>query len=150
MNETLRRLCKETEKAMDSMLDKDGGITTSNLENFYKIMDIHKDIKNEKFWEDQTMNHYNYSGRDNFRNDYDYNARGYDTRYQGDSYMNRIAREYHNYESNREYHGPDGQTISDLRNMLEAMKSFVNYLDERATTSEEKDMLRRFKTEMAR
>lgn len=60
---TLNKVKEESEKIINSILDE--GIKQENIEFLYKIIDIHKDIANEEYWqvkkEDIDMRYRGYS-----------------------------------------------------------------------------------------
>ena len=47
--EKMEKLCKVVEQELDKIAEK--GLTTSNLETAYKLVDMYKDIKNTEYWE---------------------------------------------------------------------------------------------------
>ena len=47
--EKMQKLCKIIEQELEKIAEK--GLTTSNLETAYKLVDMYKDIKNTEYWE---------------------------------------------------------------------------------------------------
>ena len=47
--EKMEKLCKVIEQELEKIAEK--GLTTSNLETAYKLVDMYKDIKNTEYWE---------------------------------------------------------------------------------------------------
>ena len=47
--EKMEKLCKVIEQELDKIAEK--GLTTSNLETAYKLVDMYKDLKNTEYWE---------------------------------------------------------------------------------------------------
>jgi hypothetical protein len=47
--EKMKKLCELVEKELEKIAEK--GLTTSNLETAYKLVDIYKDLKNTEYWE---------------------------------------------------------------------------------------------------
>ena len=47
--EKMQKLCKIIEQELGKIAEK--GLTTSNLETAYKLVDMYKDIKNTEYWE---------------------------------------------------------------------------------------------------
>lgn len=45
----MKKLCELVEKELEKIAEK--GLTTSNLETAYKLVDIYKDLKNTDYWE---------------------------------------------------------------------------------------------------
>ena len=80
--EKMQNLCKIIEQELGKIAEK--GLTTSNLETAYKLVDMYKDIKNTEYWE--TKGEYydyvlmemqgGYSERDYSMMDDDYAMRG--------------------------------------------------------------------------
>ena len=55
--EKMEKLCKIIEQELDKIAEK--GLTTSNLETAYKLIDMYKDLKNTEYWE-QKGEYYEY------------------------------------------------------------------------------------------
>lgn len=80
--EKMEKLCKVIEQELEKIAEK--GLTTSNLETAYKLVDMYKDLKNTEYWE--TKGEYydtvlmemqgGYSERDYAMMDDDYSMRG--------------------------------------------------------------------------
>lgn len=80
--EKMKKLCELIESELSKIAEK--GLTTSNLETAYKLVDMYKDIKNTEYWE--TKGEYydtvlmemqgGYSERDYAMMDDDYSMRG--------------------------------------------------------------------------
>lgn len=80
--EKMQKLCKIIEQELEKIAEK--GLTTSNLETAYKLVDMYKDLKNTEYWE--TKGEYydtvlmemqgGYSERDYSMMDDDYSMRG--------------------------------------------------------------------------
>lgn len=140
MNE---RLEKKTEESINKILDE--GLTTNNLENLYKLVDIYKDAK-----EVDNMNYGNYGGRpmydnygrDSYRGYNDYGRRGYDTKYKGDDHLNRVYEDYGRYEEEKQRYGANENTKRSLQYMLKSMEDFARMLKEDARSQEEVQMIR--------
>ena len=146
------KLEKKTEESINKILEE--GITTNNLDHLYKLTKINHIAK-----EEENMNYENYGnygarrpgydsyGRDNY-NEYgnygrgNYGARGYDRRYRGDDYIDRMANEYGRYEESRNRYGDGKESNEAYRYMTESLKDFTKYLFETAETPQQKQMLR--------
>lgn len=146
------KLEKKTEESIKKILDE--GITTNNLDHLYKLTKINHMVK-----EEENMNYGNYGnygarrpgydsyGRDNY-GEYgnygrdNYGARGYDRRYRGDDYIDRMANEYGRYEESRNRYGDGKESNEAYRYMTESLKDFTKYLFETAETPQQKQMLR--------
>lgn len=156
-----KKLLKETEESLKTMISE--GITDSNLDYIYKLVDIHKDLK-----EEESMNYGNYSGYGNYGvNNYgnygygnyngrgpsrgaygessygeNYGRRGIDSKYRGYGHLDRMYNEYGNYSYGRENYGANEDTKKSLKYMLESMEDFARMLKEEAQSQEEVQMIR--------
>lgn len=138
------KLEKKTEESINKILDE--GITTANLDHLYKLVDIYKDSK-----EVESMNYgarrpgydsygryygeYNNYGRD------EYGRRGYDMKYRGDDYTDRMSEEYHRYMDSRERYGAGEESDKAFHFMTKALGEYVDFLHEEADTPQKKQML---------
>ena len=140
------KLIEETKKTIEEIL-KDG-IQSSDLEYLDKLVDIYKDTK-----EVECMNYgaYGaYNGRGPGHGSYgeygnygdNYGRRGYDTKYRGHEYMDRMSNEYGRYMENRDRYGASEETDKSFHYMVEAYKDFTKALFEEANTPQQKQMLR--------
>lgn len=147
-----KKLLKETEESLKTMLND--GITDSNLDYIYKLVDIHKDLK-----EEESMNYGNYNGYGNYgrRAGYDsygrdsygeygnysgnYGRRGYDSKYRGEDELERMHGEYGRYMESRSY-GAGEETDKSFHYMVKALEDFIRVLEEEAQTQEQKMQLK--------
>ena len=142
---------EKTEESINSILNE--GINTNNLDHLYKLVDIYKDVKEVK-----SMDYGNYGGRrtgydtygrygeyGNYRDgSYDrgsYGRRGYDMRYRGDDYMDRMSNEYGRYMESRSRYGASEETDKSFHYMVKALEDFISVLHEEAETPQQKQML---------
>ena len=163
MNKVIHRDLKNaTEDTIKDLLkESQGQITSSNLEFFEKLIDIHKDIANEEYWcmKEESEEMYGNYGRDNYgRDEYgrgsygEYNGRGRDSygrrerdsrgRYKGHEYMDEMYDYYGRYMDGRERYGASEDTKKSLKYMLESMEDFARMLKEDAQSEEEVMMIR--------
>ena len=138
------KVSKLTEETIERTI-KDG-LTTSNLDIVYKLVDIYKDIK-----EVENMNYGNY-GRDEY-GAYDnygarrrdsrgrYMARGYDAKYRGEEHIDRMGNEYGRYMESRERYGAGEETDRSFHYMVKALEDFIKVLHEEAETPQQHQML---------
>lgn len=138
------------------------GITTDNIDNLYKLVDIHKDMCNEIYWkvkESEVMRYDNYGGYSNYggydnygREQYgEYGRRGGGSgrRYRGHEYMDGMYDGYSRYEEGREqynrgnYNAKD-DTMRSLQYMLESTADFFKMLKSEANSQEEMQMIREY------
>lgn len=154
------KVIKSAEEAIESLVED--GIQPSDLEMLDKLVDIHKDICEEKYWkrkEKNNMYYGNYNG--NYSNGYgnyngrgagydaygrdsygEYGRRGYDRKYRGDEHLDRMHGEYNRYSENRERYGANEESKKSLKYMLESMEDFARMLREDAQSQEEVEMIR--------
>ena len=160
-----------TENAIKKLLeDSEGEIDMNNLEILGELMDIHKDIANEKYWcmkeESEMYGDYgNYSGRgpnrgsygnygrggygDHYEGSYseygrggNYGRRGRDMRYRGDDSLDRMYGEYGRYQESRSSYGAGEETDKSFHYMVKALEDFIKVLHEEADTEQQRQMLR--------
>ena len=143
------KLEKKIEESINKILDE--GITTNNLDHLYKLTKINHIAK-----EEENMNYGNY-GRDEYgtyegygarrrdsRGRYmesGYGARGYDRRYRGDDYMDRMSNEYGRYMESRERYGAGEESDKAFHFMAKALGEYLDFLHEEADTPQKKQML---------
>ena len=134
MNEKLKQT---TSEAIERLLNE--GITTNNLDHLYKLTKINHIAKeNEEMY--NNYENYNRGNYGNYGNEY--GRRGYDAKYRGHEYMDRMYQEYGRYEGNRERYGANEDTKRSLKYMLEAMEDFARMLKSEAQSQEEVQMIR--------
>ena len=79
---------------------------------------------------------YDSYGRDN------YGRRGYDAKYRGHDYIERMNDNYGRYMYGKERYGNSEDTKRSLKYMLESMEDFAHMLKEDAQNPEEVQMIR--------
>ena len=149
MEELLRKVRKE----LDAIGDK--GLTSSNLETTYKLIDIYKDIKEACYYEDQIGKSLDrddrYRGdtyRDGRRSDRDYEIRSYypsDSKH--DRYLNKMREGMHDYDEGKMRYR-DGESkdrmIDGIEMTMSALVNFVEDLMDFAETSSEKEIVKKY------
>ena len=134
MNEKLKQT---TSEAIERLLNE--GITTNNLDHLYKLTKINHIAKeNEEMY--NNYENYNRGNYGNYGNEY--GRRGYDAKYRGHEYMDRMYQEYGRYEEGRERYGANEDTKRSLKYMLESMEDFARMLKSEAKSQEEVEMIR--------
>ena len=147
---------EEVEKLIKTVTEN--GLQASNVQLLYQLIDIHKDIENEKYWknkeEDMRYMRDDY-GPEDYRGGRSRDSRG---RYMGDrrseSYRGqRVLDEmydgYRNYndgkeEYNRGNYGARNETMRSLEGMLESVTDFIEMLQNDASSQEEVDMIKHY------
>lgn len=154
------RIIEKIECSICNILDE--GLTESNLDILYKLVDIHKDIHNEKYWkvkEREIMRYENYNAYNNYggynagnygREQYGaYGRRGGSGRYRGHDYMDGMYEGYGRYEEGREQYnrgnyGAKDDTLKSLEYMLESTVDFFKMLKSEANSQEEMQLIREY------
>lgn len=123
-------------------------IQPSNIDYLYKLVDIHKDLCNEKYWKEKInmYNERNYgrgygegygrrgvkgTGRGRYRNS---------GRYSEDA-MEEMYSNYGEYSEGKENYGADMETIKCLEKMLYSVKKFMKQLKNEAQSKEEMELI---------
>lgn len=145
--------CEETLKLVESQIGdiNNSGIVSSNIDYLYKLVDIHKDLSNEKYWKEKIdimyreyNDNYGRRRRDS-RGRYmtgEYGRRGVDSRYRGEDHIDDMYSNYQNYSEGRDNYGADQETLKSLEKMLKSTKNFMKMLTREAKSEEEVEMIR--------
>ena len=155
--------CEEfTEKVEQQIKEiSEQGVNTGNVDYLYRLVDIHKDLKNEEYWKEKIdmyresygnygdYNDYNGGRRRDSRGRYmegeSYGRRGVKGtgrgRYRGEEMMDEMAYHYGNYNEGREQYGADEETIKSFKYMLKSFKDYYKHLKEEASSQQEVKML---------
>lgn len=140
------KITEQIEKAI--MLIADEQVQPGNIEYLYKLVDIHKDLCNEKYWKEK-INMYN---EGNYGRDYGegYGRRGVkgtgrgryrnSGRYSEDM-MEELYSNYGEYSEGKENYGADMETIKSLEKMLHSVKKFMKHLKHEAQSKEEMQLI---------
>ena len=146
---------EEVEKLIKAATEN--GLQASNVQLLYQLIDIHKDIENEKYWKNKEEN--NMYMRDDYGNDYR-GGRSRDsqgrfmgdrrtTSYRGQRVLDEMYNGYRNYndgkeEYNRGNYGARNETMKSLEYMLESVTDFIEMLQNDASSQEEVDMIKHY------
>ena len=146
---------EEVEKLIKTVTEN--GLQASNVQLLYQLIDIHKDIENEKYWKNKEEN--NMYMRDDYGNDYrggrSRDSRGRymgdrrSTSYRGQRVLDEMYNGYRNYndgkeEYNRGNYGARNETLKSLEYMLESVTDFIEMLQHDAGSQEEVDMIKHY------
>ena len=139
----------------------ENGIQVENLDTLYKLVDIHKDLANEEYWEKKKeVMDMNYRGYGNYDRE-DYGRRQRDSRgrymargrgrgnYRGDEHMEEMYEAYQEYsegreEYNRGNYGAKEDTMKSLEYMLESAVNFFEMLKQDAGSQEEIQLIKHY------
>lgn len=148
MHEELEKNLKESvEEKINNIVGN--GIDMENLDALGKLVDIHKDMSNEKYWkkkeEVMEMNYRGGYGRERYGND-EYGRRGRDSRgrytgrgrYRGEDSMEEMMELYENYgeayeEMNRGNYGAEGEMVKSVEGIMKNVYEIVCELSEAET-----------------
>lgn len=132
------------------------GLQTANVELLYKLINIHKDIENEKYWEKKEENmmyrdYDNYNGgrsRDSRGRYMDsYGRRGVPGtgrgRYRGYDYIDEMGEHYGNYSEGRDTYGNDHETEKSFDKMLQSLEDFTYLIMQEADSPDKVEKVKR-------
>ena len=150
------KVLEKVESKITELVDTEG-VKKENVDYLGKLIDIHKDLKNENYWEKKEEN-IMYM-RDDYENDYR-GGRSRDSRgrymgdrrsesYKGQRVLDEMYDGYRNYsdgreEYNRGNYGAKGETMKSLEYMLESVTDFIEMLQNDADSQEEVDMIKHY------
>lgn len=146
------KLLNKTEEQINKVLED--GLNTENVTYLGKIVDIHKDLKNEKYWKEKLIMRYRYNEYDNYgggrRRDSQGRYMGMDDsygrhnrRYRGHEILDNVYDTYGEYENNHTYGNYGGnETKNSLKEMLNSIEDFFGVIMEQAESPEEIRMVK--------
>ena len=166
-----QKLKEETEKIINKVVEE--GIQPQNIEILDKLVDIHKDISNEEYWETkkeeinmryrdsgygrESYGEYgdgNYgrrgvpgTGRGRYRDSGYSGGRG-SGRYRGHEMLDEMMYHYGNYSEGSEQYGADEETMKSFKYMLKSFKDYYKHLKQEASSQQEIQMLEQTAREM--
>lgn len=121
----MEEFCQEIENAIKEI--KKDGINSSNLEDLYRLTDIHKDIKNEEYWKlkgESIMYGRNYRDYGDYGDNYGRRGvpgTGRGRRYRGEDALDEMKYHYGNYMESGSY----GAKEDSSDRMVESFKKFI-------------------------
>ena len=149
----------EVEKIIKQITES--GLQTANVELLYKLIDIHKDIENEKYWkekEEKSM----YRGRDYFMDDSYNGGRSRDSRgrymesygrrgvpgtgrgrYRGYDMIEEMGEHYGDYSEGRDTYGNDRETEKSFDKMLQSLEDFTYLIMQEADSQDKIEKVRK-------
>lgn len=156
IQEIIPKTKEEVEKLIKTITEN--GLQVNNVELLYKLIDIHKDIENEKYWEnkEEAMKYMRDDyGMEDYRGGRSRDSQGRFmgdrrmTSYRGQRVLDEMYDEYRNYsdgreEYNRGNYGAKGETMKSLEYMLESVTDFIEMLQHDAGSQEEVDMIKKY------
>lgn len=133
-----QKVLEKTEEMIEKVIEQ-GIDAGNNLEVLDKLVDIHKDIK-EELCMYNSYGRYDAYGRDNYGRD-SYGRRGYDAKYRGYDHVDRIGEDYGRYMASRERYGAGEDTDRAHHYMIKSLEDFIKFLYEDAQTAQQKQMI---------
>lgn len=135
----------------------ESGLQTANVELLYKLIDIHKDIENEKYWKEKEENmmyrdYDNYGGgrsRDSRGRymDGSYGRRGVPGtgrgRYRGYDMIEEMGEHYGDYSEGRDNYGNDRETEKSFDKMLQSLEDFTYLIMQEADSQDKIEKVRK-------
>ena len=157
-NEWCEKIVQQIESIIETFTDE--GINSGNVDYLYKLVDIHKDLANEKYWktkeEDMKMRYrenYGRRSRDSrsrYMENVMYNRDNYGRdNYRGEDMIDEMYENYGNYSEsrdsyNRGNYGSKQETLDSLKYMLQSVVEFMGMLKQEAGSKEEVDLIKRY------
>ena len=140
----------------------ENGLQTANVELLYKLIDIHKDIENEKYWKEKEENMM-YRGRDYFMDDSYNGGRSRDSRgrymdgsygrrgvpgtgrgrYRGYDMIEEMGEHYGDYSEGRDTYGNDRETEKSFDKMLQSLEDFTYLIMQEADSQDKIEKVRK-------
>lgn len=162
--ETKENVLVKTKSEVERIIKQitENGLQTANVELLYKLIDIHKDIENEKYWkekEEESM----YRGRDYFMDDSYNGGRSRDSRgrymdgsygrrgvpgtgrgrYRGYDMIEEMGEHYGDYSEGRDTYGNDRETEKSFDKMLQSLEDFTYLIMQEADSQDKIEKVRK-------
>ena len=162
--ETKENVLIKTKSEVERIIKQitENGLQTANVELLYKLIDIHKDIENEKYWkekEEESM----YRGRDYFMDDSYNGGRSRDSRgrymdgsygrrgvpgtgrsrYRGYDMIEEMGEHYGDYSEGRDTYGNDKETEKSFDKMLQSLEDFTYLIMQEADSQDKIEKVRK-------
>lgn len=151
---------EEVEKLIKQVTES--GLQVANVELLYKLIDIHKDIENEKYWKEKEEDSM-YRGRDYFMDDSYNGGRSRDSRgrymdgsygrrgvpgtgrgrYRGYDMIEEMGEHYGDYSEGRDNYGNDRETEKSFDKMLQSLEDFTYLIMQEADSQDKIEKVRK-------
>ena len=143
---TTESIKSEIEKILGDI--SNDGVNQSNVDYVYKLVDVHKDLEQENYWEVKKMYYRDSRRYDYDRDDMSYGRRTRDRRgrYKGHDMIDEMSDYYGKYMETRDGRSYGGRedSIKSLDYMMASVYDFVCMLEEDAKSDEEMDIIRKY------
>lgn len=162
--ETKENVLLKTKSEVERIIKQitENGLQTANVELLYKLIDIHKDIENEKYWKEKEENMM-YRGRDYFMDDSYNGGRSRDSRgrymdgsygrrgvpgtgrgrYRGYDMIEEMGEHYGDYSEGRDTYGNDRETEKSFDKMLQSLEDFTYLIMQEADSQDKIEKVRK-------
>lgn len=161
--ETKENVLIKTKSEVERIIKQitENGLQTANVELLYKLIDIHKDIENEKYWKEKEENMM-YRGRDYFMDDSYSGGRSRDSRgrymdsygrrgvpgtgrgrYRGYDMIEEMGEHYGDYSEGRDTYGNDRETEKSFDKMLQSLEDFTYLIMQEADSQDKIEKVRK-------
>ena len=162
--ETKENVLVKTKSEVETIIKQitENGLQTANVELLYKLIDIHKDIENEKYWKEKEENMM-YRGRDYFMDDSYNGGRSRDSRgrymdgsygrrgvpgtgrgrYRGYDMIEEMGEHYGDYSEGRDTYGNDRETEKSFDKMLQSLEDFTYLIMQEADSQDKIEKVRK-------
>lgn len=162
--ETKENVLIKTKSEVERIIKQitENGLQTANVELLYKLIDIHKDIENEKYWKEKEENMM-YRGRDYFMDDSYNGGRSRDSRgrymdgsygrrgvpgtgrgrYRGYDMIEEMGEHYGDYSEGRDTYGNDRETEKSFDKMLQSLEDFTYLIMQEADSQDKIEKVRK-------
>lgn len=148
-------LLRKVKKELSTIADK--GLTSSNLDTTYKLIDIYKDIKEAEYYDNCNENPEHYGARDSrgrYKGDHDEYHGWHDDDYgryypldeREERYLNRMREALYNYDEGRTRYRDGGskeKMIDGVDMAMGALVNFVEFMLDNVETAQEKEVVRK-------
>lgn len=143
---TTESIKSEVEKILGDISNE--GINRDNVDYVFKLVDIHKDLEQEQYWEVKKMYYRDSRRYDYDRDDMSYGRRTRDRRgrYKGHDMIDEMSDYYGRYMETRDGRSYGGRedSIKSLDYMMASVYDFVCMLEQDAKSDEEMDIIRKY------
>lgn len=162
--ETKENVLVKTKSEVERIIKQitENGLQTANVELLYKLIDIHKDIENEKYWKEKEEENM-YRGRDYFMDDSYNGGRSRDSRgrymdgsygrrgvpgtgrgrYRGYDMIEEMGEHYGDYSEGRDTYGNDRETEKSFDKMLQSLEDFTYLIMQEADSQDKIEKVRK-------
>ena len=156
--ETMHKICEQVEELIGKISEE--GIQADNVELLGELVDIHKDIANEKYWDVKKEGIKMRYREGSYGNEYgNYGRRGRDSRgrytrggrgnYRGEEMIEEMQEHFGRYSEGREEmnmgnYGAEPHVMKSLDYMLQSVVEFVEMLKEEADSEEEMKLIKKY------